>query len=291
MKLTAYVLAADPTWIRTSVLAYYPFVRSIVVSYDRHGRGWSGVPVPTSACLHALRAIDVDRKLRFVPGDFDRTHDDLMAAETAQRQAALDAAAENADWVLQLDTDEVLPDARALLGALRRADVAEQAVEWPMRVLYRRLPGGRYLQVGSPGGGVHVEYPGHVAVRAGAQLRRARRVGAPVLRVTVRDGVRALATAGAGGAGSVSGDEVTVDADQAIWHNSWARSPLAVRRKVRSWGHAGRDMDRYFWRTWLPAPMRWRELAALHPLTPSSWHHLELAPPLPFQVHPADRPR
>ena len=58
-----------------------------------------------------------------------------MAAETAQRTAALAAAAEGADWVLQIDADEVLPDRDALVAALRTAEeLGLPALEWPMRV-------------------------------------------------------------------------------------------------------------------------------------------------------------
>jgi hypothetical protein len=160
MNLAAYVLAADPTWIRTSVLAYYPHVSRIVVSFDRRGRGWSGEPVPARRCVAALKAIDHQRKLRFVPGDFAGTHDDLMAAETAQRQAALDAAGEGADWVLQIDTDEVLPDAAALTRALAATPEDYVAVSWPMRVLYRRLGRGRFLEVATEDGGPARRVPG-----------------------------------------------------------------------------------------------------------------------------------
>jgi hypothetical protein len=195
MKLAAYVLAADPTWVRTSVLAYYPYVSRIVVSYDRGGRGWSGAPVPARRCVAALRSIDVARKLRFVPGDHAGRHADLMAAETAQRQTALDIASAGADWVLQLDTDEVVPDAGALCRALADVPPAYQGVAWPMRVLYRRLRGGRYLEVAAPDGGLHVEYPGPVAVRAGATLHHARNPVGYTLKVPLAGDVVDVAAA------------------------------------------------------------------------------------------------
>ena len=57
---------------------------------------------------------------------------------TRQRQGALDSLAAVADWVLQIDSDEVLPDIEALLAGLRHADsLGLRIVEWPMRVLYR----------------------------------------------------------------------------------------------------------------------------------------------------------
>ena len=358
MNLAAYVLAADPTWIRTSVLAYYPHVSRIVVSYDRRGRGWSGQPVPARRCVAALKRIDRDRKLRFVPGDFAGTHEDLMAAETAQRQAALDAAAEGADWVLQIDTDEVLPDTGALLRALAATGERYVAVSWPMRVLYRQLERGRFLEVANADGSLHVEYPGPVAVRPGTRLDHARWAAGPLLKVPVAAPAEgsaqapaglsaqasaqvtaASAPAGVAAPVDVAAPAVTIDVtaaervadrggdravatapaparavapaapstprarppappsgvvatpDQVMWHNSWARSPSAVRRKVMSWGHGGPEMLEYYERVWLPAAERWAELRDIHPLDPPRWSRLVPAPERPFRLHRWDRPR
>ena len=322
MRLAAYILAADPTWVRSSVLAYYAHVSRIVVSYDRNGLGWSGSPVPARRCIAALRAIDSDRKLRFVPGDFAGTHEDLMAAETAQRQAALDVAGLGADWVLQLDTDEVLPDAAALCRALAGVDRRYEAVAWPMRVLYRRLRGGRYLEVAAEDGGLHVEYPGPVAVRAGATLHHARHPTGPVLKVPLEPPVRAVVVdvaaaeraavdvvavergaapaavltspASTGGGERVAAHAPscpTATPEQVIWHNSWARSPRSVRRKVLSWGHGGPEMLEYYQHVWLPSAKTWPHLRDLHPLDGPRWHHLRAAPPRPFRLARRDRPR
>jgi hypothetical protein len=364
MNLAAYVLAADPTWIRTSVLAYYPYVSRIVVSFDRRGRGWSGEPVPARRCVAALKSIDRERKVQFAPGDFSGTHDDLMAAETAQRQAALDAAAEGADWVLQIDTDEVLPDAGALSRALVATHEPFVAVSWPMRVLYRRLGRGRFLEVANEDGSLHVEYPGPVAVRSGTRLDHAR-WAAPSAGPLFKVPLAAPAEDAAGAAASPvaaakpaaqpaaqpaarpaaepepvmtvvdvaaaeraaelaadrAGDRVVATAsaparpaapaapsppparppappagiaatpDQVAWHNSWARSPRAVRRKVMSWGHGGPDMLEYYDQVWLPSAESWEELRDIHPLQGPRWPRLVPAPERPFRLHRLDRPR
>ena len=105
-RIKAYVLAADPTWLERSVGAYYPFVDEIVVSYDRSSRGWTGAPVPVEECLTRLRVLDGDGKMRFCPGDFSSPVQDPMENDTLQRGVALQLASQEADWVLQLDTDE-----------------------------------------------------------------------------------------------------------------------------------------------------------------------------------------
>ena len=55
-----------------------------------------------------------------------------------------------------------------------------------MRILYRRVGPGRYLLVTAADGRAHHEYPGPVAVRAGARLVQARRSDGPFVRAAVR---------------------------------------------------------------------------------------------------------
>ena len=110
MRIKAYVLAADPTWLEASVGAYYPFIEELIVSYDRIGCGWTGARIPVNECLERLRNLDVDKKIRWAPGDFSGRTADPMTNDTLQRNAALVLASEGADWVIQLDTDEWLPD-------------------------------------------------------------------------------------------------------------------------------------------------------------------------------------
>src|SRR4051794_39995802 len=51
MRLTGYLLAADPAWIELSVTSYYPLVSRIIVSYDERGLGWTGIDIPVQECL------------------------------------------------------------------------------------------------------------------------------------------------------------------------------------------------------------------------------------------------
>src|SRR5580658_6560298 len=104
MKISAYILAADPAWIERSVLSYYDSVDEIIVSHDRTGHGWTGAPIAVGECVERLKAIDRDGKMRFCPGDYADFRHDPMAGETFQRQRCL-ADAGDVDWVLQIDTD------------------------------------------------------------------------------------------------------------------------------------------------------------------------------------------
>ncbi|WP_427383661.1 hypothetical protein [Janibacter sp. G56] len=149
-RLGAYVLPGDPVWLRSSLARYYPLLDDLVVPVPTSGRGWTGHPIPVDECLRIIREIDVRGIVREVEGDWVDT-DRPMRADTAQRQAAVDALGERVDWILQVDNDEVLPDTGALLEALGRADAAGcDAVEWPMRVLFRARSRGRFLVVTGP---------------------------------------------------------------------------------------------------------------------------------------------
>ncbi len=269
MVINAYILAAEPAYIEASVGAYYDLVETIVVSYDRSGRGWTGTSVPLEECLERLRAIDRDRKMRFLPGDFACPGRTPIENDTAQRQEALAVAGQGADWVLTLDTDEVLPDARALTRRLEtEVPPGIVAVEWPMRSFYRRLDSGRFLEVCTPLWRQLSEYPGPVAVRPGVTLHEARRVRppSPVWRFDIRRvGVDPLKRE------RYRADGV-IERSEAILHFSWARSESDLLTKLQSWSHST-DFDamRYFEEVWKPAPKRWPWMRHFHPIWPRLW--------------------
>ncbi len=288
MRVSAYVLAGDPTWIHTSVLSYYPYVQEILVSYDRSGLGWTGRPNPVDNCLTALRGLDSEGKLRFVGGQYSDPSSPPLDCETRQRRAAIAAIGPDVDWILQIDTDEVLPSYPALELALKQAgDLTLAAVEWPMRVLYRRLRNGGYLGISGAHGELHVEYPGAIAVRPNTTLEHCRRAPGPVLRMCVAGDATSPQVRSEPQHGEVRSHSLLVS--EAIWHNSWARSSTDIRRKISTWGHAaGLRSQLYYARTWLPAPISWRWLRDLHPFARGLWPRLERLADLPIEIHPHD---
>jgi hypothetical protein len=285
--VNAYVLAADPTWLRSSIGAYYPFVGRIVVSYDEQAIGWSGAPIPVQTCLDVIADSDPEGKVELLAGDYSDPGGDLMQADTRQRQAALAVAGTDADWVLQLDGDEILPDPGALLRILHEADsMGFRSVEWPMRVLFRRLPSGGYLEVVERDGSVHVEYPGAIAVRPDVELSVARRTDEPFLRVTATSAASGLQLQG-----PPSENEhrrPLISTDQVIWHNSWARSPAVIRIKTSSWSHSGWRTKLFYFTRWYPAPLMWWTMRDFHPVAPALWPQLRRLSRLPITLHPQD---
>lgn len=277
MRLHAYILAADPAWVERSVLAYYGLVEQIVVSYDRSGRGWTGSPVPVQETLERLAAIDTDGKMRRVGGDFADLAGTAIESDTAQRQAALAEAEPGADWVLQIDTDEVLPRPERLLDLLAHARERRlEAVEWPMRVLFRSLRGGRFLEVCESDGRDSFEYPGPIAVRPGVRLVDARRADAAFLRPVVRGDDRSLQVTR-----PLEEREARAELlapEEAILHYSWAGSAERVRSKVSSWGHnQGLRSSIFYQLRWRPAPYLWRGMRDFHPFARGLWPALKVS--------------
>lgn len=268
-SLGAYILPGDPVWLRSSVARYYDHLDDLVVLVPEEGLGWTGKPIPVAECLSVIDEIDVRGIARRVNG---RWIDPVrpMAADTAQRQAGVDALTE-VDWVLQVDNDEILPDIGRLIDVAKAASSAIVGIEWPMRVIFRALSDGRGLMVASESGGPVFEYPGSVLVRSGVRLADARRPGAGLIQRLVVDGdAESFQVRQRQGEDEVRTQGLPAGA--AILHNSWGRSPRDIWRKTQTWGHAAGLRGAFYYLTrWLPAPLLWRQQRDLHPFADGLW--------------------
>lgn len=273
VRIGAYLLAGDPVWLASSLSRYYGFLDDLVVVAPEDRLGWTGRPIPVDECLEIVRRLDHRGIARIVWGSW-RDVIDPLRADTAQRQAGIDALGNGVDWVLQVDNDELLPEPEELLALLGEADRRSlRAVEWPMRVLFRRLADGSFLQVVGSDGTPRYDYPGPVAVRAGTRVTQARRTEGPLLRAVVRGDTVSRPLLNELGDGEERLE--CLAPEQAIVHNSWGRDWRAVYRKVTTWGHAsGWRGQLYYWGIWLPAPVTWRVLRDFHPFARGLWPRL-----------------
>jgi hypothetical protein len=253
LRLNAYVLAADPSWVEESVASYYSLVERIVVSYDETGTSWTGVPISAEECLERLRALDAESKMDFRPGSYYRPGFHPLENETYQRQAALEAASVGADWVLQLDTDEVLGDPDEFLRSLHAAhEQGFTGLEYPSRILYQHIRGRIYLEQCRRLWSVSAHYPGPMAVAAGSTLVHCRQADVRLFRVDFKDRNTDPAHP------SDAPVHRVVRQAQGIIHYSWVRSESAMLEKAVSSGHA-HDFD------WDGVVDRWRTRGR-HPL-------------------------
>lgn len=287
-RIGAYILPGDPVWLASSLSRYYPLLDDLVVVAPRSRRGWTGLAIPVDECIGIVEGLDTRGIRRIVWGEWEN-HQQPMRADTAQQQAGIDALGGTVDWVLQIDNDEILPDPTVLVGLLDWADERSVgAVEWPMRVLFRQLRNGDFLEVCAADGTPRYDYPGPIAVRAGSSVVDARRCAGAFLRPVVHGDHSSLQLAQPPGK-----DEIRLEAlahRDAIVHNSWGRERSAVHRITRTWGHAsGLRSERYFWSTWWPAPFNWRMMRDFHPFARGLWPRLRRTSDIAGLLVPADR--
>lgn len=249
ISFNAYVLAGDPAWADTSIASYYAMVDRIIVSFDRSHRSWGGFPLSVDESIRRICAADPEGKVVLLPGDHVADGRSLMEVETAQRQAALDAASEGAEWVLQFDTDEILPRTEALLHQVGIADAGgADAVDFPLRDIYAATAGGRYLERCSRLWTTQAAYPGPLAVRAGTTLTVARQAGG------VRHHRVDLARRNTDPSHPRDAPvHAVIDRDDAVLHMSWVRTEAQMLEKSRVSGYAHtfdreRELARWRWR-------------------------------------------
>ena len=276
MRRTAYVLVADPSHLEASLRSYYAQVDRIVLSYDEDATSWTGTPLPVDECLARIDALDVDGKCVRAPGRFARPDAPPLDSETVQRQAALDQASDGADWVLQLDTDEVMLSPSAFLGALGRAEAAgASGLHYPSRWLYSRVAPGRYLEASSRFGRPAASYPGPLAVRAGTTLTHARQPAAPLYRVDLRPWNTDP---------SHRHDEIVhevVEPGDAVLHFSWVRSPETMRKKFGWSGHTTHYSQPGVYESWVERSRNPRRAVLTSPLRRRDWFRLVTVPEPP----------
>lgn len=280
-RVAAYVLLADPSFLVESIRAYYPYVDRIILSYDETSTSWTGTALPVAQCRELVRALDRDRKCVEMPGRFARLEHEPLENDTFQRQAALDAASDGADWVLQLDTDEVMLRPESFFAALWRADRAgASGLEYPARWLYTRGRSGRYLELSSRFWHYAASYPGPLAVRAGTALRLARQSDVPLYRVDFQ-----RRNTDPWHPTDAKVDEV-IRPDEAVLHFSWVRDPAVIRRKFGWSGHTEEMKPPRIYRDWERRTRNPSLAAALTPLRlrPSAWYRLSRVPEPPGGV-------
>ncbi len=240
-------MAADPNYLAESVLSYYSQVERIVVSYDETSTSWTGTPIEVDTCLDILRRLDYDRKLVMAPGRYARLDHKPMENDTYQRQCALDLAGEGADWVLQIDTDEVIASPETFMSCLDEAERRGfNALDYPWRALLKQVGPRRYLENSTRFWRVTGGFPGAMAVRPGTKLVYGRQTLEPRFRADFRS------TNTASWLGRSPRVHRVVTPDQAIYHYSWVRSEDYMDRKSRWSGHANdfnwnRRVERWKW--------------------------------------------
>ncbi len=239
MRINAYIMLADPAWIESSLLSYYNHVQRIVVTYDEDSLSWSGTNIQCDSLIERVRNIDFKGKCEFVKGKFSRSEffDNPMANDTYQRNFSINLASDGADWVLQLDTDEILPDFSLLTDLIHDAVAHNcESVWFPQRWMFQ-YPFTYYgLEWANRGGKRISVYAGPIAIRAGTEVILARRPSGIGLHVNRFDCLVAPHSDN-----YVVSPRQFLD-NQCLLHMSHVRSYSHWRGKLASWSHS-QDFD------------------------------------------------
>jgi hypothetical protein len=202
-------------------------------------RAWTGADLSAeiSRGRELIEALDLDGKVEWLERDFVPEDRDPSRGETYQRQASLDVASEGADWVIQLDSDEVVPDLDYFVAQVLAADRdGADGLEYSGRWLHTHVRGRWFTETSTRRMKFWDGVPGPVAVRVGTRLHFHRMIEGRSRRVTVGPG-----------------SDHVMPLDKAILHFSMVRTAGAVNWKSRSNSHAN-HFD------WSPKIARWNEL-------------------------------
>jgi hypothetical protein len=232
--------------LAASVASYCGAVDRLVVSFDERHLSWNGSAIPVEDCLNQLRRADVGCKIDLRSGHYSATDVHPMENETRQRRDALHAASTGADWVIQLDGDEIVPDLATFVTMIERAETAGAVgLDYPSRWIYARLTDGRFLEGCTRWCRAAASYPGPLAVRADAKLVHARQCDGQLFRVDFR---------------SRNTDpwrdrdhpvDTTVPLAAGVLHFSWVRTLEELNAKAEMSGHRD-DAD------WRARIQRWQ---------------------------------
>jgi hypothetical protein len=245
LRLGAYLLLGDPAYLEQSVHSIYAIAERIVVVYDEAGLSWTNRPLPIGQCLSTVKDMDVKGKVTLLPGNFHNTGLAPLGAETLERNAGITELGDDVDWVVQIDTDEVLGNPARFVESIERAQAAgASALDYPARWLYGHVGGRLFLERCRRTWGISAGYPGPMAVRAGTRLRLARQCDAPIWRADFRRHNTDPAHPR-----DARVDELVRPAD-GIWHFSWVRCEVGMRNKATTSGHVDevnwdKEIDRW----------------------------------------------
>jgi len=248
LRLGAYFLLGDPAFLEQSIRSIYAIAERIVVVYDEAGLSWTSRPLPIEQCLSVVERMDTEGKMVLLPGRYHDTGLLPLEAETLERNTGISALGHDVDWVVQIDTDEVLGSPRRFVRAIARAhSEGMAALDYPARWLYGHVGGQTYLERCRRTWGIAAGYPGPMAVKAGTTLRLARQCDVPIWRIDFR-----RRNTDPAHPRDARVDEL-VRPDEGIWHFSWVRSEQEMRDKAASSGHVdevnwGREIDRWLGR-------------------------------------------
>ncbi|HTB23506.1 MAG TPA: hypothetical protein VK914_12470 [bacterium] len=233
-------VAYDHRFAWAAIASYYGIADEIVLGLDKDRVSWNGKPfqLDEGDFRRRLKAADPDGKITLVEGDF-HSRGSAPANDTHERNA-LSLACKPGNWVVQIDSDELLQNPQEF-----RAWLLKRWRSW--RVL------GRWIVVFKRFGEDYLVVDKDSAWISLATRRRGRYTGC-------RDT-----------------KEMKRHSPLRMLHFSWGRDEAELKQKLESWTHA-RDFDTAkFFDFWKSVDLdNYRSFRDFHPLDGPDWPSLRL---------------
>jgi len=248
MIKVGFLVSYDYEYLRVSLPLVYPHANKISLAIDINRKTWAGNTFSISPDFFDwLKKIDTDHKISILEDDFYIPTLSTMENDTRERNM-LGQFMGKGGWHVQLDSDEYFYDFEAFTGYLRSKDHYLQNPEkTPVTVaaywitLFKKLDHG-YLYINS--------YEPFRLATNNPVYTSARNTG-----------------------------QQTLYANFCVFHQSWARDPEAIHKKVKDWGHSNDFNTEAYLSFWDNVnEQNYTRFHNFHPLNGKSWKKLEYGP-------------
>lgn len=238
-----YCVAYDWYLLKHSLPTIYQQADTICLSIDKNYKSWTGnnFEFDNIQFQNFIKSIDVDSKIHLYYDDFSLPHLSPMQNEVRQRNMIAQFLKNNDEaWYVQLDADEYFLNFEAFCNELHRIKTKRNInVCCPFLILFKQTEKG-FLYIKNMSFDKQEMIP--VATNN------------PDYKYGRKNGFFNYIT------------------NNAVLHQSWARSELEIKQKLSNWGHhKDFDLNKYFefWNNIHQS--NYKSYTHFHPFTPTDW--------------------
>jgi hypothetical protein len=239
------LLAYDTAVMVESIRSYIDHLDELLVGLDENRQTWAGSTYELEpGIVEKLQAISP--KVRIVEDMFYMPGLGTMDNDTRERNF-LSSHIENFDYILSVDSDEILLNADATVDWLKQVKQQDVCILGSWVNVYKELEDG-YLVIGND---------------SGIELS-----DVPIITDRTDRFVNARWTR-----------QNYIMSPAVLLHFSWARTETELRRKLANWSHSEDFCINDHLNMWLKADAKnYGSYRNFHPVTPTEWPALKLIP-------------
>ncbi|MGD9681656.1 MAG: hypothetical protein AB7W16_10765 [Candidatus Obscuribacterales bacterium] len=232
------LLAYDIAYFEESVRSYVDIVDEVVIGLDENRETWSGGTFELDSEITG-KLLGVSDKVRIIQDQFYMPGLSPMENDTRERNF-LSSHIEGADWLLSVDSDELLMNAQDLDEFLHAQKDKSSCVLGNWVSVYKELDDS-YLVVGKDG-----EIFLHPT---------------PIVTAVPEIFINARWTT-----------QSNIMSPAILLHFTWARSEAELRRKLANWSHSSDFSIEHHFDLWVNADgNNYKTYKDFHPLTADAW--------------------